>query len=191
MATPLSSSHECLIEITTDISCIDLERVHEWLARKSLWAGQMPRAVFDRAVRGSLCFGAIKQGATVGFARVISDQATFCYVSDVFVDPAQRGTGISKIMMAAVMAHPELQDLRLWCLRRLTHMACTPVTASSPLRHLTGIWNGAMRRSISAWRMLLRGRLREIQRALRCRAESGASLPFSPCTASARHRATG
>lgn len=116
MATPLSSSHECLIEITTDISCIDLERVHEWLARKSLWAGQMPRAVFDRAVRGSLCFGAIKQGATVGFARVISDQATFCYVSDVFVDPAQRGTGISKIMMAAVMAHPELQDLRLWVL---------------------------------------------------------------------------
>jgi len=71
VATPLSSSHECLIEITTDISCIDLERVHEWLARKSLWAGQMPRAVFDRAVRGSLCFGAIKQGATVGFARVI------------------------------------------------------------------------------------------------------------------------
>lgn len=116
MATPLSSSHECLIEITTDISCIDLERVHEWLARKSLWAGQMPRAVFDRAVRGSLCFGAIKQGATVGFARVISDQATFCYVSDVFVDPAQRGSGISKIMMAAVMAHPELQDLRLWVL---------------------------------------------------------------------------
>ena len=116
MATPLSSSHECLIEITTDISCIDLERVHEWLARKSLWAGQMPRSVFDRAVRGSLCFGAIKQGATVGFARVISDQATFCYVSDVFVDPAQRGTGISKIMMAAVMAHPELQDLRLWVL---------------------------------------------------------------------------
>ena len=116
MATPLSSNHECLIEITTDISCIDLERVHEWLARKSLWAGQMPRAVFDRAVRGSLCFGAIKRGATVGFARVISDQATFCYVSDVFVDPAQRGTGISKIMMAAVMAHPELQDLRLWVL---------------------------------------------------------------------------
>jgi len=116
VATPLSSSHECLIEITTDISCIDLERVHEWLARKSLWAGQMPRAVFDRAVRGSLCFGAIKQGATVGFARVISDQATFCYVSDVFVDPAQRGSGISKIMMAAVMAHPELQDLRLWVL---------------------------------------------------------------------------
>jgi GNAT superfamily N-acetyltransferase len=116
VATSLFSNHECLIEITTDLSRIDFDRVHEWLARKSLWAGQMPRAVFDRAVRGSLCFGAIKQNATVGFARVISDQATFSYVSDVFVDPAHRGTGISKVMMAAVMAHSELQDLRLWVL---------------------------------------------------------------------------
>ena len=116
MATSLLSNHECVIEITTDLSRIDLDRVHEWLARKSLWVGQMPRAVFDRAVRGSLCFGAIKQDATVGFARVISDQATFSYVSDVFVDPAHRGTGISKVMMAAVMAYPELQDLRLWVL---------------------------------------------------------------------------
>jgi GNAT superfamily N-acetyltransferase len=116
VATSLFSNHECLVEITTDLSRIDFDRVHEWLARKSLWAGQMPRAVFDRAVRGSLCFGAIKQNATVGFARVISDQATFSYVSDVFVDPAHRGTGISKVMMAAVMAHSELQDLRLWVL---------------------------------------------------------------------------
>jgi GNAT superfamily N-acetyltransferase len=76
----------------------------------------MPRAVFDRAVRGSLCFGALRQNATVGFARAISDRATFAYVSDVFVDPMHRGTGISKALMTAVMAHPELQDLRLWVL---------------------------------------------------------------------------
>ena len=104
------------LEITTDLSRMDLDRVHDWLARKSYWAGRMPRAVFDRALRGSLCFGAIKLEATVAFARVISDRATFAYVSDVFVGPAHRGGGIGKAVMAAVVAHPELQDLRLWVL---------------------------------------------------------------------------
>jgi GNAT superfamily N-acetyltransferase len=109
-------SNKPSIEITTELSRIDLDRVHDWLAHRSYWAGQMPRVVFDRAVSGSLCFGALQQNATVGFARVISDRATFAYVSDVFVDPARRGTGISKAIMAAVLAHPELQDLRLWVL---------------------------------------------------------------------------
>jgi GNAT superfamily N-acetyltransferase len=104
------------IEITYDLSRIDLDCVHMWLSRKSYWAGQMPRTVFDRAVRGSLCFGALEDGATVGFARVISDRATFAYVSDVFVDPERRGTGISKAIMAALAHHPELQNLRLWVL---------------------------------------------------------------------------
>jgi GNAT superfamily N-acetyltransferase len=105
-----------VVEITTDLSRMDLDRVHDWLARKSYWAGQMPRRVFDRALRGSLCFAAIKMHATVAFARVVSDRATFAYVSDVFVDPAHRGAGMSKAVMAAVVAHPELQDLRLWVL---------------------------------------------------------------------------
>ena len=113
MASSLTPSP---LEITTELWRIDLDRVHEWLARKSYWAGQMPRAVFDRAVHASLCFGALKDGTTLGFARVISDRATLAYLSDVFVDPAHRGQGISKAMMAAIMAHPELQDLRLWVL---------------------------------------------------------------------------
>jgi GNAT superfamily N-acetyltransferase len=103
-------------EITTDLSRIDLDRVHQWLSRKSYWAGEMPRTVFDRAVGGSLCFAALMNDVTVGFARVISDRATFAYLSDVFVDPAQRGRGISKAMMAAVVAHPDVQNLRLWLL---------------------------------------------------------------------------
>jgi GNAT superfamily N-acetyltransferase len=104
------------IEVTTDLKRIDLDRVHDWIARKSYWAGQMPRRVFDRAVRGSLCFGALERGATVGFCRVISDRATFAYVSDMFVDPCHRGKGVSKALMAAMMAHPDLQDLRRWVL---------------------------------------------------------------------------
>jgi len=116
MVTSPQTKRETSIEVTTDLSRIDLDRVHDWLARKSYWAGEMPRRVFDRAVRGSLCFGAIEQEETVGFARVITDRATFAYLSDVFVDPECRGLGISKVMMAAIVIHPELQSLRLWLL---------------------------------------------------------------------------
>jgi GNAT superfamily N-acetyltransferase len=104
------------LEYTTELARIDLDRVHHWIARKSYWAGQMPRQVFDRAIGGSLCFAAIAGGATVGFCRVITDRATFAYVADVFVDPDHRGRGIGKGLMRAVMAHPELQDLRRWLL---------------------------------------------------------------------------
>ena len=116
MAPSLGSSLSPSIEITTDLSRIDLDRAHQWLSRKSYWAGQMPRSVFDQAVCGSLCFAALMNEATVGFARIISDRATFAYLSDVFVDPVHRGRGISKAMMAAIVAHPGLQDLRLWLL---------------------------------------------------------------------------
>jgi ribosomal protein S18 acetylase RimI-like enzyme len=110
------SSNHLQIEITTELSRIDLDRVHDWIARKSYWAGQMPRSVFDRAVRGSLCFGAIDQNATVGFCRVVSDRATFAYMSDMFVDPACRGQGIGTALMERIMAHPDLQSLRRWIL---------------------------------------------------------------------------
>jgi len=104
------------IEYTTEPARIDLDRVHDWIARKSYWAGQMPRRVFDRAVRGSLCFAALRGGVTVAFCRVITDRATFAYVADVFVDPNHRGQGLGKGLMRAVMAHPDLQDLRRWLL---------------------------------------------------------------------------
>jgi len=116
MLAPNNGNDNRSIEITTEVSRIDLDRVHRWLQRKSYWAGEMPRDVFDRAVLGSLCFAALEGKATVGFARVISDRATFAYVSDVFVDQERRGMGIGKLMMAAIVAHPHLQDLRLWLL---------------------------------------------------------------------------
>jgi GNAT superfamily N-acetyltransferase len=108
--------NQSAFDITTELSRMDLDRVHDWIAHKSYWAGNMPRSVFDRAVRGSLCFAAVKGDATVGFCRVISDRATFAYVSDMFVDPACRGNGIAKALMAAITAHPDLQNLRRWVL---------------------------------------------------------------------------
>src|SRR5262245_23865082 len=113
---PCGLNAEAGIAYTTDLGRIDLDRVHDWIARKSYWAGQMPRQVFDRAVAGSLCFGALKGSSTVGFCRVITDRATFAYIADVFVDPTHRGQGIGKGLMRAVSAHPDLQNLRRWLL---------------------------------------------------------------------------
>jgi GNAT superfamily N-acetyltransferase len=106
----------CKVDYTTDVARIDLDRVHDWIATKSYWAGRIPRQVFDRAVRGSLCFGGIEKGTTVAFCRVITDRATFAYIADVFVDPNRRGRGLGKGLMGAVMAHPELKHLRRWLL---------------------------------------------------------------------------
>jgi GNAT superfamily N-acetyltransferase len=103
------------ITITTDPSRLDLDVIHHFLAR-SYWAAGIPREIVARAVGRSLCFGAFDGPDQVGFARVISDYATYAYVSDVFVLPSHRGRGVGKQLMAAIVAHPELQGLRRWTL---------------------------------------------------------------------------
>ncbi len=100
------------VVVTSDPERIDLARVHRWIAEESYWARGMPRDLFDRAVAGSLPFGALTGGETVGFARAVTDRATFAYVSDVFVPAAWRGRGVARALMAALVAHPELQGLR-------------------------------------------------------------------------------
>ena len=74
------------------------------------------REIVERALRHSLCFGAFEDDQQVGFARVISDYATYAYICDVFVVPSNRGRGIGKRLMAAIMTHPDLQGLRRWTL---------------------------------------------------------------------------
>lgn len=101
------------LTISTDPARLDLDTVHRFLTR-SYWARGIPREVVERAVRHSLCFGAYEGGRQVGFARVISDRATYAYVSDVFVLPSHRGRSIGRRLMAAIMAHSELQGLRRW-----------------------------------------------------------------------------
>jgi GNAT superfamily N-acetyltransferase len=101
------------IVVSTDISRFDLARVHAWLASEAYWCKGLPRTVFDRSVEHSICFGAFtSSGEQAGFARIVSDQATYAYLCDVFVFPAFRGWGISKAMMEAVIAHPAMQGLR-------------------------------------------------------------------------------
>ena len=103
------------ILITTDPARLDLDVIHGFLAQ-SYWAPGVPREVVERSIRHSICFGALEGERQVGFARVISDRATFAYVADVFVLPSHRGRGIGKRLMACITTHPDLQRLRLWSL---------------------------------------------------------------------------
>jgi GNAT superfamily N-acetyltransferase len=115
MGTSVSKPIERSIVVTTDRRRLDLDVIHGFLTR-SYWARGIPRETVARSMEHSLCFGAFDGDRQVGFARVISDRATFAYVCDVFVLEPDRGRGVGKSLMAAIMAHPELQRLRRWTL---------------------------------------------------------------------------
>jgi GNAT superfamily N-acetyltransferase len=100
------------LDISTSKARLDLELVYRYLSEASSWAIGLPRATFERSIEHSLCFGAYLGGQQVGFARVVSDFATFGNLVDVFVLPEYRGRGYSKQLMEAVLSHPQLQGLR-------------------------------------------------------------------------------
>jgi GNAT superfamily N-acetyltransferase len=101
--------------VTTDPSKIDRDLVHGFLA-ESYWSKGIPREVFERSIANALCFSVYDGDAQVGFARVVTDRATFAYLADVFVLAGHRGRGLSKALMEAIVAHPDLQGLRRWVL---------------------------------------------------------------------------
>ncbi len=102
------------ISVTSDRARMDLAMIYAFLSQDSYWAKNIPRETVERAVAHSLCFGAFDGDAQVGFARVITDYATFAYLADVFVLPSHRGRGIAKKIMEAIATHPELHGLRRW-----------------------------------------------------------------------------
>lgn len=101
--------------ITNDVEAMDIDAVHAFLSR-SYWAPRVPREVVERSLRGALCFGLLKGGAQVGLARVITDRATFAYLSDVYVLEQHRGQGLARWLVQVILAHPELQGLRRFML---------------------------------------------------------------------------
>jgi RimJ/RimL family protein N-acetyltransferase len=105
------------VEISTDRSRLDVALIHRFLSTESYWAHGRSRETVERSIVNSLCVGAYAGGQQVGFARVATDRAVFAYLMDVFVLPEHRGQGIGKQLVAAVLAHPELQGLRLIALR--------------------------------------------------------------------------
>jgi len=101
--------------ISTDPGRIDLQAVHAYLTR-SYWSEGVPIEVVERSIRGSLCFGLYDDARQIGFARVITDAATFAYLADVYVLESHRGQGLAKWMMSVIMAHPDVQGLRRFTL---------------------------------------------------------------------------
>jgi len=101
--------------ITTDRARLDVRAIHAFLTT-SYWSPGVPLDIVERAIANSLCFGILKQGQQVGFARVVSDKATFAYLADVYVLDGHRGQGLSKRLMTTILAHPDLQGLRRFLL---------------------------------------------------------------------------
>ncbi|QKZ11628.1 GNAT family N-acetyltransferase [Spirosoma sp. KUDC1026] len=102
--------------ISTDKKKLNLDVIHQFLSQDSYWALNIPRELVQRAIDNSICFGIYYREQQVGFARVISDLATFAYLSDVFVVPSHRGKGLSKFLVETISNYPDLQGLRRWVL---------------------------------------------------------------------------
>ena len=97
--------------ISTEKEKLDIDLIHSFLNR-TYWAEGISKEVIRRSIEGSLCFGVFENDKQVGFARMITDKATFAYLADVFIIEEFRGRGLSKWLMEIIMSHPDLQGLR-------------------------------------------------------------------------------
>ena len=97
--------------ITTEKEKLDIDLIHSFLNR-TYWAEGISKETIRRSIEGSLCFGVYENDKQVGFARMITDRATFAYLADVFIIEEYRGRGLSKWLMEVIMSHPDLQRLR-------------------------------------------------------------------------------
>jgi N-acetylglutamate synthase-like GNAT family acetyltransferase len=102
-------------KISTDPSLLDVKMIHNFLTN-SYWAKKIPYSFVKKSIENSLCFGIYKEECQIGFARIISDFATFAYLADVFILEEHRGKGLSKRLMDCILKHPDLQNLRRWML---------------------------------------------------------------------------
>jgi GNAT superfamily N-acetyltransferase len=116
-------------EVSTDQDRLDVDLVFRFLSEESYWSPGVPRAVVERSIENSMCFGVYRGEDQVGFARIVTDKATFALVADVFILEPHRGKGLSKLLMREVMEHPDLTGLRalalcpIWLRRDRQRMA--------------------------------------------------------------------
>jgi GNAT superfamily N-acetyltransferase len=102
--------------ISTDNSRLDIRTIHDFISNESYWAQGRSIETAQRAIENSLNFGLYRNKRQVGFARVVTDYATFAWIADVFVLPEHRGKGLSKWLMEVILSHSELQGFRRWVL---------------------------------------------------------------------------
>ena len=103
-----------IYEIDTAKDRLDIALIHRFLSECSHWALGIPRVVLDRAIANSLCFGLYCDGDQIGFARVVTDEATFAYLADVFIVAAERNAGLGQFLVEAILAHEKLRRPRRW-----------------------------------------------------------------------------
>lgn len=104
---------------STDKSKLDVGYIHHFLGKESYWAKNIPMEIVKQSIEGSLCFGVYYQNKQIGFARVITDYATFGYLADVFIDKDFRGKGLSKDLMLFIMEQDAIKKLRRFMLATL------------------------------------------------------------------------
>jgi GNAT superfamily N-acetyltransferase len=101
--------------VSTDRARLDVDLIHGFLTG-CYWARGISRELVARSMENALCFGMYAEGRQIGFARVISDYATYAYLGDVFILERYRGRGLSKWLLECIVGHPQLQGLRRWSL---------------------------------------------------------------------------
>lgn len=102
--------------ISADRNRLQLDAIHKFLSKKSYWAKERTKEQTETAIKNSLPFGVYKGENLIGFARVVTDYATFAYLGDVFILESYRGRGLSKWLMETIANHPDLQGFRRWLL---------------------------------------------------------------------------
>jgi GNAT superfamily N-acetyltransferase len=102
--------------ISNDKSLLNIETIYNYLNDESYWAQGIPRERLERAIANSMCFGVYEGDGFAGFARVVTDYATFGYICDVFILTSFRKKGLSKWLIQTIINHPDLQGLRRWSL---------------------------------------------------------------------------
>jgi len=102
--------------ISTDKSLLDFDVIFNYLNEESYWSKGIKPEVVHKSIDNALCFGVYHDKKQIGFAKVVTDKATFAYLADVFVLEQYRGLGLSKWLMQTIMNHPDLQGLRRWML---------------------------------------------------------------------------
>lgn len=102
--------------ISDNKALLNLEYIHHFLSEESYWAQNIPMEIVKKSIEGSWCFGVYKDQTQIGFARVITDGATFGYLADVFMDKSYRGLGLSKALMEFIIQYPGIKNLRRFML---------------------------------------------------------------------------
>ena len=120
--------------ISTDRSRLQIDEIHKFLTEESYWARERTREQTITAIKNSLPFGVYKGENQIGFARVVSDCATFAYLGDVYILEDFRGHGLSIWLMDVIVSHPELQNLRRWILATLDAHTLYEKYEFAPLR---------------------------------------------------------